>query len=67
MSAANGCMKKGLRILSDPKNIIMSNDVAWSRDTQQRIEELVNEFLSDPKYAVNRVHKNHVQILKDDL
>ncbi len=66
MSSANGCMQKGLKILSNPKNILSSGDIAWSRDTQQRQEDLSAEFFADPNYSVDRVLKKYVEILSED-
>jgi glucose/mannose transport system substrate-binding protein len=63
MSTANGCMQKGLRILKNPDQILMSSDVTWSRDTQAQIEDLVVEFFADPNYSVDKVHKKYVKIL----
>jgi glucose/mannose transport system substrate-binding protein len=66
MSSANGCMQKGLKILANPKNIIENPDISWTRDTQQRVEDLAAEFFSDPNYTVDRVHMKYVQILTED-
>jgi glucose/mannose transport system substrate-binding protein len=66
MSSANGCMQKGLKILSNPKNILENPDISWSRDTQQRVEDLATEFFADPNYSVSRVHKKYLQILSED-
>ncbi len=66
MSAANGCMQKGLELLKNPQNILESPTISWSRDTQKRLEDLAAEFFSDPSYSVDKVHAKYVQILTED-
>lgn len=45
MSAANGCMQKGLGILAEG-GVLPSADISFSQDTQLQIEDLMAQFWS---------------------
>ncbi|MBX2886632.1 MAG: ABC transporter substrate-binding protein [Granulosicoccus sp.] len=52
LSAANDCMQKGLSILADG-NVLPSNDMALSPDSQTQIEDLMAEFWSSDMSAAD--------------
>ena len=50
MSAANGCMQKGLNILANG-GVLPSADISFSADTQTQIEDLMAQFWSSDMSA----------------
>ncbi|KAB2874568.1 MAG: carbohydrate ABC transporter substrate-binding protein [Bauldia sp.] len=63
LAAANACMKIGLKILDDPKNIIPDNAQLMDRDTINQIRDLLNEFFTDPEMTVDAVQASFVDII----
>ncbi|WP_333712016.1 ABC transporter substrate-binding protein [Yoonia sp.] len=56
MSAANGCMQKGLQILADG-GILPSGDQSLSADTQTQIEDLMAQFWTSDMSAAEAQEK----------
>ena len=52
MSAANGCMQKGLGILADG-GVLPSADISFSADTQTQIEDLMAQFWTSDMSAAD--------------
>ena len=52
MSAANGCMQKGLEILASG-GVLPSADISFSADTQTQIEDLMAQFWSSDMSAAD--------------
>ena len=52
MSAANGCMQKGLGILADG-GVLPSSDISFSQDTTIQIEDLMAQFWSSDMSAAD--------------
>lgn len=52
MSAANGCMQKGLDILANG-GVLPSADISFSADTQTQIEDLMAQFWSSDMSAAD--------------
>ena len=46
IEAANACMKKGLKILENPDNVLPSTEMLLDSDTQGQITDLALEFFS---------------------
>ena len=55
LAAANDCMKKGLKILEDPNNIMPSPAQMMQRDTINQIRDLHNEFFTNHDMTVDEV------------
>ncbi len=62
LSAANDCMKKGLKILADG-GTVPSGDMALSRDILDELEDLLTEFWSDPSYSPEEAQKAYAEII----
>jgi len=65
LAAANDCMKKGLKILEDPNNIMPSPAQMMQRDTINQIRDLHNEFFTDKSMTVDEVQAAFVDIIKN--
>ena len=65
LSAANDCMKKGLEILKDPKNILPSNAQMMQRDDINQIVALYNEFFTTPDMTVEQAQAAFVELIKN--
>ncbi len=52
MSAANGCMQKGLEILANG-GVLPSGDISFSADTQTQIEDLMAQFWTSDMSAAD--------------
>ena len=63
MSAANGCMQKGLGILADG-GIMPSGDQSLSADTQTQIEDLMAQFWSGDMSAAD-AQESYAQLIED--
>jgi glucose/mannose transport system substrate-binding protein len=63
LAAANDCMKKGLKILDDPNNIMPSPAQMMQRDTINQIRDLHNEFFTNPDMTVDQVQAAFVDII----
>nr|WP_106205099.1 ABC transporter substrate-binding protein [Aliiruegeria haliotis] len=62
LSAANDCMKKGLKILADG-GTVPSGDMALSRDILDELEDLLTEFWSDHSYSPEDAQKAYAEII----
>jgi glucose/mannose transport system substrate-binding protein len=65
LAAANDCMKKGLEILKDPKNILPSNAQMMQRDDINQIVALYNEFFTTPDMTVEQAQAAFVDLIKN--
>jgi glucose/mannose transport system substrate-binding protein len=65
LAAANDCMKKGLKILEDPKNILPSNAQMMQRDDINQIVALYNEFFTSPDMTVEEAQAAFVELIKN--
>jgi glucose/mannose transport system substrate-binding protein len=65
LSAADDCMKKGLKILEDPKNIFPSGAQIMDRDTINQIRDLQNEFFTNKDMTVDQALASFVDIIKN--
>ncbi|WP_417249102.1 ABC transporter substrate-binding protein [Celeribacter sp.] len=63
LSAANDCMKKGLKILADG-NTVPSGDMLLSPDTSGQIEDLMTEFWSSDLSAAD-AQARYAEIIAD--
>ena len=63
LDAANGCMKKGLEILSNPDNVLPSAEQTFSGDTQGQFEDLWVSFFNDPSISVEDAQARYVEII----
>ena len=63
LSAANGCMKKGLKILENPNNILPEGDQVLSSDTSGQIEDLIVEFWSDKSMSAADAQASFANII----
>lgn len=63
ISAANDCMKKGLKILADG-GILPSGDQLLSADTTGQIEDLFVEFWNDPAMTITTAQARYVELIK---
>jgi glucose/mannose transport system substrate-binding protein len=62
LSAANDCMKKGLKILADG-GIIPSGDQVLSSDTTGQIEDLFVEFWNDRSMSIETAQARYVDLI----
>jgi glucose/mannose transport system substrate-binding protein len=65
LDAANDCMKKGIKILEDPANILPSGEQAFSSDTQKQLEDMWVEFFNTPEMSVEDAQARFVEIIKE--
>lgn len=65
LAAANDCMKLGLKILEDPKNILPSNAQMMQRDDINQIVALYNEFFTTPDMTVEEAQAAFVDIISN--
>lgn len=65
LSAANDCMKKGLKILADG-NINPGGDQIWTPDTVKQQEDLMVEFWKSDSMSAEDAHLAWLEILKND-
>jgi glucose/mannose transport system substrate-binding protein len=65
LAAANDCMKKGLEILKDPKNIMPAIIQMIDRDSNDAIRDLRNEFFTTPEMTVDELQTKFVEIIKN--
>ena len=62
LSAANDCMKKGLKILA-AGNILPDGVNSFSADTNQQIDSLMTEFWNDHSMTVDQVQSAYAKII----
>ena len=65
LAAADDCMKKGLKILEDPKNILPSNREMMQADTIAQIQDVYNEFFTNLKMTPDDAMNKVADILKN--
>ena len=65
LAAADDCMKKGLKILEDPKNILPSDREMMQADTINQINDVYNEFFTNPKMTPDEGMKKVADIIKN--
>ena len=65
VSAADDCMKKGLKILEDPKNILPSNREMMQADTINQINDVYNEFFTNLKMTPDDAMHKVADIIKN--
>jgi glucose/mannose transport system substrate-binding protein len=65
LAAANACMKKGIEILKDPKNIMPAIIQMIDRDSNDAIRDLRNEFFTNPDMTVDELQTKFVEIIKN--
>jgi glucose/mannose transport system substrate-binding protein len=65
LASANACMKKGIEILSDPKNVMPAIIQMVDRDTNDQIRDLRNEFFTNPDMTVAQAQAKYVEIIKN--
>jgi glucose/mannose transport system substrate-binding protein len=63
LANANACMKIGLELLKDPKNLLPSQAQVMQRDTMNEIRDLFNEFFTDPSMTVEDTQAQFVEII----
>lgn len=64
LSAANGCMQKGLEILAEG-NIMPSGDMALTPDTTGQVEDLMVEFWSSDSMSAEDAQSRYADIIAD--
>lgn len=65
LAAADACMKLGLKILEDPKNILPDAAQMMQRDDVNQIRDLRNEFFTNPDMTVEQAQASFVEIIKN--
>ena len=65
LSQADDCMKKGLKILEDPNNILPTGAQVMQRDTVNQIRDLYNEFFTNSAMTVDQAQASFIDILKN--
>ena len=63
LSAANECMKKGLKILDNPNNIIPDANQLLTSDTIGQIDDLLVEFWSDKSMSPAEAQNTYADII----
>lgn len=64
MSLADACMKKGLKLLSDPQSVVTPRNVYVSADTDGRIQDVVSQYWNTPSMTAKEAQAKFVDILK---
>lgn len=64
LSAANDCMKKGLKILADG-NVLPDGVNSFSADTAGQLDDLMVEFWNDKSITVEDAQARYVSIIED--
>ena len=65
LAAADDCMKLGLKILEDPKNLLPDAAQMMQRDDVNQIRDLRNEFFTNPDMTVEQAQASFVEIIKN--
>jgi len=65
LAAANDCMKKGLKILSNPANVFPDGGQLMQRETLYAIRDLRNEFFTNPAMTIEEAQAQFVEIIKN--
>ena len=64
LNAANDCMKKGLAILDDPNKVPVPGPIQMvDRDTLNQINDLLNEFFSNPEMTAADAQAKFVELI----
>ncbi|WP_068088366.1 ABC transporter substrate-binding protein [Polycladidibacter stylochi] len=64
LNTANTCMKKGIKILENPDNVMPSQEQTFTPDAQGQLEDLWVEFFNNPDLSVEVAQKRFVEIIK---
>ncbi|MBX2878561.1 MAG: ABC transporter substrate-binding protein [Granulosicoccus sp.] len=64
LTAANECMKKGFKVLENPRNILPSVNQYFDPDTLGQLEDLIIEFWADPESAPEAIHDKWASIIE---
>lgn len=64
LSAANDCMKIGLKLLEDPANLLPSQAQVADRDYINQVRDLFNEFFTNKDMTVDDVQAQLVEIVE---
>jgi glucose/mannose transport system substrate-binding protein len=65
LSAANDCMKKGLAILDGSSAVFPSREQMIDRDTINQINDVMNEFFSNPDMTAADAQAKFVELIKN--
>lgn len=65
LSAANGCMRKGLAILNNTSNIIPDGTQVLSADTNGQIEDLLAEFWANTSMTPAQAQDEYASIIRN--
>ncbi len=64
LAAANDCMQKGLAILDDPNKVPVPGPIQMvDRDTLNQINDLLNEFFSNPEMTAADAQAKFVELI----
>lgn len=63
LSQANACMKKGLKILENPDNVLPGGEQTLSSDTQGQIQDVLREFFANPNMGVDELQGQFADIV----
>lgn len=65
MSAVDLCMRKGLKLLEDPKNIITSQNRLLTEDTNGQLNDLFAELSFNKELTIDEAQTRFSQIIED--
>lgn len=65
MSAVDSCMKKGLKLLEDPRNIIIAQNRFLNEDTSGQLDDLFAELSFNKKLSIAEAQARYSQIIED--
>lgn len=63
LSEANACMKKGIKILENPDNVLPGGEQTLSSDTQGQLQDALREFFANPDLGVEELQTQFADIL----
>ena len=64
LSAANDCMKKGLKILADG-NVLPAGVINFTEDTNNQLNDLMTSFWNDHSISVESVQAQYADIIRN--
>lgn len=64
LSTANDCMKKGLKILQDPANVVPDGNQLFSQDTRGQLHDLLAQFWTDSAMSARSAHEAWATIIE---
>ncbi|MBF0279825.1 MAG: carbohydrate ABC transporter substrate-binding protein [SAR324 cluster bacterium] len=65
MSAVDSCMRKGIKLLEDPKNIIISQGRLLNEDSTGQLNDLFAELSFNPNLSIKDAHERFVSIIEN--